>query len=95
MKLKWTLIADVELLQLVTYVYPRNRYAALKLHSRTRLRVRQLERFPFSGRPGRMPGTRELIVGKSPYIAVYVVEEETVTIHHIVHTSRQWPPEDE
>lgn len=32
MNLKWTLIADVELLQLVTYVYPRNRYAALKLH---------------------------------------------------------------
>lgn len=42
-----------------------------------------------------MPGTRELIVGKSPYIAVYVVEEETVMIHHVIHTSQQWPPEDE
>jgi toxin ParE1/3/4 len=93
--LKWTLIADVELLKLVTYVHPRNRNAALKLHARARLRVGQLERFPFSGRIGRMPGTRELVVGKSPYIAVYVVDEDVVTIHHILHSAQQWPPEDE
>jgi toxin ParE1/3/4 len=94
-KLRWTLIADVELLKLVTYVHPRNRKAALKLYARTRQRVRQLERFPFSGRIGRMPGTRELVIGKSPYIAVYVIEEDNVMIHHIFHVSQQWPPEAE
>jgi addiction module RelE/StbE family toxin len=94
-KLKWSLVADIELLKLVTYVHPRNRNAALKLHRRTRERVRQLEKFAFSGRTGRMPGTRELVIGKSPYIAVYTVEADIVIVHHVFHTSQQWPPEDE
>jgi toxin ParE1/3/4 len=94
-RLKWSLIADIELLKLVTYVHPRNRNAALRLYQRTRRRVRQLEEFGFSGRPGRMPGTRELVIGKSRYIAVYTVEANTVIVHHVFHTSQQWPPEDE
>lgn len=95
MKVRWTLIADIELLRLVTYIHPRNRQAALRLLERTRYRVRQLERFAHSGRPGRVTGTRELVIGKSPYIAVYTVEDDVVTIHHILHASLQWPPEDE
>ena len=41
-----------------------------------------------------MVGTRELVIGQGPYIAVYVVEEGDVTIHSVFHTSQQWPPED-
>jgi addiction module RelE/StbE family toxin len=93
--LKWTFIADIELLKLVTYIHPRNRHADLRLHERTRQRVRQLEKFAHSGRPGRVAGTRELVIGKSPYIAVYTIEDDVVTIHHILHTSQQWPPEDD
>jgi len=94
-RLKWSLIADIELLKLVTYVHPRTRNAVLRLHRRTRQRVQQLVEFAFSGRPGRLPGTRELVIGKSPYIAVYTVESDTVIIHHVLHTSQKWPPEDE
>lgn len=95
MKLRWTLIADIELLKLVTYIHPRNRKAALRLHAHTRQRVQQLEMFAHSGKPGRISGTRELVVGESPYIAIYTVEDDVVTIHHILHTSQQWPPLDD
>jgi addiction module RelE/StbE family toxin len=91
-KLKWTLVADIELLTLITFIHPRNRNAALKLQKRTYRRVRQLEKFAYSGRPGRIAGTRELVIGKSPYIAVYTIDDDVVTIHHILHTSQQWPP---
>jgi len=94
-KLKWTLVADIELLRLITYVHPRNRGAALKLHTRTRQKVRQLEKFPRSGRIGSMDGTRELVIGNTPYVAVYTIDDDTVMIHHVFHTSRQWPPEEE
>lgn len=93
MRLRWTLIADIELLKLVAYVYPCNGAAALRLYERTRNRVRQLEKLAYSGRPGRVSGTRELVIGKGPYIVVYTVEDDIVTIHHVLHTSRQWPPE--
>lgn len=94
MKLRWTREADIELLKLTSYVYPHNRSAALRLYARTRQRVRQLEEFPYSGRPGRLTGTRELVIGQGPYIVVYVVEAERVTIHSVFHTSQQWPPEE-
>jgi toxin ParE1/3/4 len=93
-RLVWTLVADIELLRLVTYVHPRNRTAALRLHQRTRERVAQLVQFPNSGRLGKIESTRELVIGQGPYVAVYSVDDDTVTIHHVFHTSRQWPPED-
>lgn len=94
MKLIWTPVASLELLELVTYVYSLNRSSAVRWHLRTRQKLRQLEKFPYSGKPGRVSGTRELVIGQTPYVAVYVVEADAVIIHHVVHTSQQWPPEE-
>ena len=46
--------------------------------------------FPEKGKPGRIPGTRELIVHKH-YTLVYVVAPDTVQIVAVLHSSRQWP----
>jgi toxin ParE1/3/4 len=46
---------------------------------------------PALGRPGRVPGTRELIVAKTRYIVPYRVRGETVEILRVSHTSRQLP----
>lgn len=43
------------------------------------------------GRPGKVPGTRELIPHKS-YRLVYEIEGDTVWVLTLVHTARQWPP---
>lgn len=42
-----------------------------------------------------MPNTRELVIDHTPYIAVYMIMDDIVWIMHVIHTSRQWPPEDE
>jgi plasmid stabilization system protein ParE len=53
--------------------------------------VAQLERQPGLGRPGRVPGTRELVVGHTRFIVPYRVRAETVEILRVFHTSRRLP----
>lgn len=43
------------------------------------------------GRPGRVPGTRELIVARTRYIVPYRVRGQSVEILRVFHTSRRLP----
>ncbi len=47
--------------------------------------------FPMRGRPGLVPGTREVFPHET-YRLVYEVENDTVWILTLLHTARQWPP---
>jgi toxin ParE1/3/4 len=38
-----------------------------------------------------VPGTRELVVTRFPYILPYRVREQAVEILRVFHTSRKWP----
>lgn len=46
---------------------------------------------PQMGRPGRVPGTRELVITRFPFILPYRVREGSVEILRVFHTSRKWP----
>ena len=48
---------------------------------------------PNIGRPGRVSGTRELVVSPLPYIAIYRVQQNAVWILRVLHGARQWPSE--
>ena len=48
----------------------------------------KLPEFPALGRPGRHPETRELSIAELPYLIVYEVSPEKVTILAVFHTSR-------
>lgn len=50
--------------------------------------AQKLPQFPALGRRGRHPETRELSVSGLPYLVVYEVGDEMVTIVAILHTSR-------
>lgn len=45
------------------------------------------------GREGRVEGTRELVIDRSPYIAVYSILGETVRILRVLHGAQKWPEE--
>ena len=47
---------------------------------------------PWSGKPGRVPDTRELLVQKTRYSLVYAVSDTTVFILRVMHSSRLFPP---
>jgi toxin ParE1/3/4 len=46
---------------------------------------------PHMGRPGRVPGTRELVIPRTPYIVPYRVQRETIQILRVYHGARRWP----
>lgn len=48
-----------------------------------------------TGHPGRVAGTYEKSVARLPYIIAYALadDDSTVTILHVIHTSRDWRPE--
>ena len=52
----------------------------------------QLSSLPWSGKPGRVPDTRELRVQKTRYAFVYAVSDTTVFILRVMHSSRLFPP---
>jgi toxin ParE1/3/4 len=43
------------------------------------------------GRPGRVTGTRELVVDGTPYILPYRVRNRVVQILRVLHGARRWP----
>ena len=46
---------------------------------------------PNMGRPGRIAGTRELVVTRFSYILPYRVRSDTIEILRVFHTARKWP----
>lgn len=46
---------------------------------------------PQMGRPGRVPGTRELVVPDTPYIIPYRVRGEYLELIAVLHGRRRWP----
>jgi addiction module RelE/StbE family toxin len=53
--------------------------------------IQQLEVFPMSGRAGRIPGTRELVIQNTPFIAAYTVQKTRIVILAVYHGAQQWP----
>lgn len=46
---------------------------------------------PNMGRPGRISGTRELVITRFPYILPYRVRNDSVEVLRVFHTARKWP----
>ncbi len=57
--------------------------------------VARLADHPEGARPGRVRGTRELVVTGTPYVVVYRVEPSAVLILRMVHGAQRWPPQRE
>lgn len=68
-----------------------NPAAAERLMAHIRTAVERLARSPAIGRPGRVWGTRELIISGTPYIVPYRVAGEAVQIITILHSAQRWP----
>ena len=46
---------------------------------------------PQMGRPGRVPGTRELVIPKTPFIVPYRLQGNVIQILRVYHGARRWP----
>ena len=92
MTVEWHPLALSDLAEAVTYVPTENPEAPYRLHDEIQRQTTMLAAHPELGRLGRLPGTRELVITGTPYIAAYRVLGEAVTILRLLHGVRRWPP---
>lgn len=91
MKLQWTLPAVEQLHEIFEYIADDSPAAAVRMVSRIRLSVRQATRMPYTGRPGRVGGTRELVVPGTAYIVAYRVLDDAIHVLAVLHGAQKWP----
>ena len=53
--------------------------------------VELLRSHPEMGRPGRLVGTRELVVPETPYVIPYRVRRERIELIAVFHGRQKWP----
>jgi toxin ParE1/3/4 len=88
MTIRWTQPAHDDFLGIIAWVRANNPTAAARVGQRILDVVEELEDLPLRGRPGRSPGTRELVISGLPYPVVYSVpsaDRRTVFILRILH----------
>jgi toxin ParE1/3/4 len=53
--------------------------------------VQQLVVYPMSGRAGRVPGTRGLVISNTPFIVAYAIEKADIVVLAVYHAAQHWP----
>jgi len=92
-RLEWSAFAIEDRDGIFDYIEEDSPHAAVVVDDRIRMQVRQLLQFPETGRPGRIEGTRELVIIRTPYIAAYRITGDTVRILRVLHGAQLWPDE--
>ncbi|MBM6444293.1 type II toxin-antitoxin system RelE/ParE family toxin [Pseudomonas mohnii] len=92
MRIIWTREAAQDRADIWDYLYAINPKAAIDMDNRFSDAISRLAQHPESGPAGIIAGTRELIPHQS-YRIVYEQAVNAIWILALVHTSRQWPPE--
>jgi toxin ParE1/3/4 len=90
-RVRWLKRALKNLDEEAEYIARDNPQAAARIVERIATSVDRLATHPASGRPGRVPGTRERVVTGTPYIVPYRVRNDTVEILRVFHAARKWP----
>jgi toxin ParE1/3/4 len=89
--LRWTRRALRRLDQIGAHIALDNPEAAASVVTRLAAMTDVLAAHPNLGRPGRLEGTRELVVPGLPYIVAYRVMPASVDILTVIHTAQEWP----
>ncbi|MBE9004787.1 type II toxin-antitoxin system RelE/ParE family toxin [Fortiea sp. LEGE XX443] len=91
MQIKWLRRALRNLEQAYSYIIKENPEAAREVILRIQTATSQLENYPFMGRPGRIEGTRELVISNTSYLVIYRIKEDSVEILRVLHSSKRYP----
>ena len=90
MKVIWAASAEQDRADIIEFISLDNPIAAIQMDELFAEAALRLEEHPLIGKPGRTPGTRELIPHAN-YRVIYEVQDDQVRILILVHTARVWP----
>lgn len=91
MRLRWLRTALRNLDDEATFISQDDPAAAIRVVHRVMQAVALLQEQRGIGRPGRVPGTRELLVPRTRYLVPYRVRGQTIEILRVFHMSRDLP----
>ncbi|HEV2991508.1 MAG TPA: type II toxin-antitoxin system RelE/ParE family toxin [Candidatus Angelobacter sp.] len=91
MKVRWSPAATESFSEIVKYIRQQNPAAALRVAQSIYQAIGQLKKFPHRGRPGKIKGTRELVLPSLPFIVVYRINENMIEIARVLHGAQRWP----
>jgi toxin ParE1/3/4 len=83
--------AVADLAALRNTIAQQNPSAARRVADRIVKSVNRLAQHPHLGKPGRVDGTRELVIPKFPFVICYDEQEGDCLILRILHQAMQWP----
>lgn len=89
----WLAEAYRDRVEQVDYIADDNPLAAADQDEEIERQVGILLQHPKMGRPGRIKGTRELVISSTPFVVVYrLVGAKRIEILRLLHGSQRWPP---
>ena len=91
MRIRWLKRAINSLDGAIAHIAREDEEAARKISDYIHMRVESLQEQPYQGRPGRIFGTRELVMDKYPFIVPYRVKDDEVQVLRVFHTSQKPP----
>jgi toxin ParE1/3/4 len=91
MQVEWLRTALRNLDEEAAYLAQENPNAAHEFVQAMLIGLERVAEFPSMGKEGRIPGTREWVVPKWPYIVPYRIRDGRLQVMRIFHTRRQPP----
>ena len=93
MNLVWTPRARKARIAAIDYIAQDSPRAALGQLDEIERQTEMLIAQPEMGRPGRVDGTRELVIGRTPFMVIYRIKPRAKRIEllRLLHGAQQWP----
>lgn len=88
----WTQEAQKDLDNILLYYLEHaGSHVAEAIYGRLHAQIGTLKMFPERCRIGLVPGTKEYVISRLPYIAVVKIDANTVYVVNLIHTARKYP----
>ncbi|EOS93153.1 type II toxin-antitoxin system mRNA interferase toxin, RelE/StbE family [Erwinia tracheiphila] len=87
---KWKESALNDLADIIDYIEQYNPVASRKLHQQIVHVAENLPQHPYLYRPGRVAGTREIVVHPN-YLVVYHIDDFEIEILRVLHARQEYP----
>ena len=92
--IRWSRPALFDYSHIIDRIREANLRAAARIRQLVKDRLALLASHPRMGRVGRIAGTRELVLSRTPYIVVYELHasDDQIYILRVLHGAQRWPP---
>lgn len=87
----WTPLAIAQLQSIYEYIAQDSATGAERVLEQIFAGAERLESYLNMGRPGRVEGTRELVIAGTPFVIPYRIRQNHVEVLAVFHASRKWP----